>query len=259
MAAQRISAALLRWNAARVSILKCVQLEHISAPLSQVSFGQHSLETRENQLRCGGAQNGASDAVKDSLQDGDTVLPSDKSTASFDKRTSSDDKVTEPLRHREVKAGDRVTSAVWMRETKKRNKVLEPAVEKIIAVHGEEKLHKLFEDLQAKWRMNGASACGRMIYCLRRLIDMKDVDRTLLLMRWLSERSHYKDSRKLRVTRGRVGEMLQTLGLPVPPDCVYVRPAKKPSKPTWFIEGPPLHERIKNAPREPHWTVRGQG
>lgn len=78
-------------------------------------------------------------------------------------------------------------------------------------------------------------------------------------MRWLSKRSHYKDSRKLRVTRGKVGEMLQTLGLPVPPDCVYVPPAKKPKKPTWFIEDPPWHERLKNMPRQPHWSEGAPG
>lgn len=120
-------------------------------------------------------------ALEDGLQDGGSALSSDKSVASVDKRAASDNKSAAPPIHRVLKAGDPVTSAVWMIELRKRNKVLEPAVQKLIAGQGEEKLHELLEDLQAKWRRNGASACGRMIYCLKRLIEMKDVDRTLVV------------------------------------------------------------------------------
>jgi hypothetical protein len=50
------------------------------------------------------------------------------------------------------------------------------------------------------------------------------------MLRWLSEREHYQGSRKLRVTRGKVSDMIRAQGLPVPPDCGHEAPYKKPKQ-----------------------------
>lgn len=69
----------------------------------------------------------------------------------------------------------------WPLGPKKRNKMLEPVVEKMLSAEGEENMHQLLEELETKWCKNGGSACGRMVYCLKRLIETRDVERTLVV------------------------------------------------------------------------------
>jgi hypothetical protein len=71
------------------------------------------------------------------------------------------------------------SSSDWMGFTKKRNPMLETALEKVVAVQGKDEVEDVLEKLEAKWRKNGASATGRMIYVLKRLVENEDVERSV--------------------------------------------------------------------------------
>jgi hypothetical protein len=77
------------------------------------------------------------------------------------------------------------------------------------------------------------------------------------MLRWLSEREHYQGSRKLRVTRGKVGDMIRAQGLPVPPDCGYEAPYKKPKQSALDPNKPRGERRPKKQARS-KYGVRGR-
>lgn len=84
------------------------------------------------------------------------------------------------LERRPAKGPD-ASSSNWMGFTKKRNPMLETAFEKVVAVKGKDEVEEVLEKLEAKWRKNGASATGRMIYVLKRLVEEEDVERSVVV------------------------------------------------------------------------------
>jgi hypothetical protein len=89
------------------------------------------------------------------------------------------------LKRRPAKEPD-ASSSNWMGFTKKRNLMLETALEKVVAVKGKDEVEDVLEKLQTKWCKNGASATGRMIYVLKRLVEEEDVERSVVVrMFWV--------------------------------------------------------------------------